>query len=116
MKSLFALTMLLISLNGCSSLNPAAMVTDALIPDNQPMLSVDAQVGDKEASLGSNIEVDADKVDNVVGRDTVKNDAQVINQTNVPTSWFIVGTLSFFLMTAVAVIGWMAPVPKWCRR
>lgn len=91
------------------------MAVDAIIPDNQPALQVDAQVGDREASLGSNIEVDADKIDNVVGRDTVKNDAQVINQTNVPTSWFIVGTLSFFLMTAIAVIGWMAPVPKWCK-
>ncbi|WP_157839672.1 hypothetical protein [Vibrio cholerae] len=117
MKSLLVLMGLVLALstNGCSSLTPVEIAKDVLLPDQQSGITVDTQIGDKEYALGSNLEVKADKVENVIGRDDVKNEAQVINQTNVPTSWFIVGVLGFFLMTAVAVIGWLMPVPKWCK-
>lgn len=117
MKSLFALTVLVMTLNltSCSSLSPVDIAKDVLLPDQTAGLQVDTQFGDKEYALGNNLEVDAEKVDKVIGRDEVKNDAQIINQTNVPTSWFVIGILSFFLMTAIAFIGWMMPVPKWCK-
>lgn len=92
----------------------ADVAKDAVLsPQEKAMLEVNTEVGDDKATLGANVEVDSDKVDNVVGRDDVKNTAQTINQTNVPTSWFVVGVLSFFLMTTLAVIGWLMPVPKW---
>lgn len=92
------------------------MIVDSVIPSQEAGLQVDAQIGDREASLGSNTEVDADNINDVVGRDEVSNEAQVINQTNVPTSWFIIGVLAFLFMTAIAFIGWMMPVPKWCQQ
>lgn len=106
---------LCLTINGCSSLTPVGVAKDLLLPDQSAGLEVDTQFGDKEYALGSNLEVDAEKVGNVIGRDEVKMNAQTINQTNVPTSWFVVGSLGFFLMTAVAIIGWMMPVPKWCK-
>lgn len=118
MKSLLvsAGLVLALSINGCSSMSPVEIAKDVLLPDQNAGLQVDTQIGDKEYSMGSNLEVKAEKVENVVGRDDVKNEAQVINQTNVPTSWFIVGVLGFFLMTALAIIGWLMPVPRWCKR
>lgn len=107
--------LLALSSNGCSALSPVEIAKDVLSP-NKAGVQVETQVGDRDNALGSNLEVEAEVVGNVIGRDEVKNAAQVINQTNVPTSWFIVGILGFFLMTAVAIIGWLMPVPKWCRR
>lgn len=117
MKSLLVWTTLVgcLTVSGCSSLSPVEIAKDVILPDQKAGITVDTQIGDKEYSAGSNQEVKAEKVEKVVGRDDVKNDAQVINQTNVPTSWFIVGALGFFLMTAFAVIGWLMPVPKWCK-
>lgn len=117
MKSLLVLMglVLVLSTNGCSSLSPVEIAKDVILPDQKSGITVDTQIGDKEYSAGSNLEVKSETVRNVVGRDKVKNDAQVINQTNVPTSWFIVGFLGFFLMTAFAIIGWLLPVPKWCK-
>lgn len=114
MKKLMAMLVALTLMSGCTALT--GLATTALT-SGKPAVSLDAQVGDNNASLGAHQEVDAEQVDTVIGRDivTTTNQAETIKQYTVPTSWYVIGIVAFLLMVAIAIIGWLAPVPKWAR-
>lgn len=113
---IFATMLLVLSLSGCSTLAGFAM--DAITGGSSSggiNTDVELVIGDKEQTLGNNIEVKADRVDKVVGdsdnsvavQGTV--DSVAVTNVNYPT-WLIVS-----LLIGNMVFLWLPtpPTPSW---
>lgn len=100
------------------SLTTACTPSDALnalkgavgVSTNEPMVAIDTDVGDKQATLGDSQTLYIDDVEGPVAIDTTNNKNSVDNAQNVTYNEFTPLTMSIMgVLVALALVGWAAP-------